>query len=184
MIKTLTTIICCLLITTTLQARATLINNTIDVSVTHGIGTGTTGTLLIAYDSDDVSNIGMSTLSHTFFDMTLNLFGQLFTESNDIDYPGYPQIMFENGLLTFVDFIIGENQCFGRNLTEIIDHRIGGISGGSVIQTQRNLVWEVTTDKSTSIPEPNIWMLLLLGVSMMYASRHFHKPSDMVIESK
>jgi len=182
--KTLISILCSLLITTTTQTHATLINNTIDVSVVNGVGTGTTGVLLLEYDSDDINESGMTVLNHNFFNMTLDLFGQLFTESNDIDYPGYPQIMFRSGLLTFVDFIIGENQCFGRNYTEIIDHRIGGISGGNVIQNQRNLIWEVTTDKSSSIPEPNILFLLFIGLSMIYASNYFYNPTDMVIKNK
>jgi hypothetical protein len=157
------------LLVCTSVAQATLITETFEVEVVSGPGTGTFGLIDVVYDDALLTGVGSEGLDNPDFDLTLDLFGQIFTNSDDIDFPGLPSLTFNDGAITFIDFIISELS--GPNFTEIDDSRIGTIAGGNVVSNiDLGGIWQVSTDPA-EIPEPSILLLLMLSLVIVSYSR-------------
>ena len=140
------------------NANAALINVTLDVSVISGAGTGATGTAEFEYDDALLTGVGDEVLLGSDYSFSLDLFGQIFTNANDIDFPDYPWLIFEDGVITGMDLLIDEND--GINPTDIAQADIFEIFGGEVLQD----VLLLQTNDSTSIPEPAAITLFLAGL--------------------
>ena len=112
-------------------AHAAPITESLGVEIVFGPATGETGTIDVSYDDLDISGVGNETLDSSQFTLEMMLFGQTFTEANDVDFPGFPELSFIDGTIVFIDYIINENAL--SNPTAIDDPRIAGILGGDVI---------------------------------------------------
>jgi len=144
-----------LLLILSISTHAALITESFDVEVVSGPGTGTFGTIDVMFDDTSISGFGSEFLSDPDVDVTLDLFGQTFTNSDDIDFPGLPSVGFLDGAIISIDFWISEFD--GDNLTDIIDPTIGEIAGYDV----DGGTWLAETLGPAPIPEPNSSLLLL-----------------------
>ena len=155
-------------------ANAGLITDILDVEVISGPGTGVLGTITVEYDDSLITGQGLEELWNPDFNLTLNLFGQIFTNSDDIDLPLFPMLRFNNGDINFINYVISE--ITGTNLTNINDPSIQHISGGEVtagIPDQSLATWKVDT-QGVDVPEPSTLAIFALGI-MGLASRRFKK---------
>jgi hypothetical protein len=144
-------------------ASAALITESLGVEIVFGPATGETGTIDVSYDTDDITGVGDEILGASDFSLELMLFGQTFTEANDLDFPGFPELSFADGVIVFIDYIISETDLF--NPTPIDDPRIDGIAGGEV----SGGAWLAST--FAGVPEPTTPALLLVGLLGWLVSR-------------
>lgn len=161
--KQLKVFLAVLLLSITTHAKAGLITTILDVEVIFGPGTGTLGTITVEYDDSLISGTGEEFLDSPDFTVTLDLFGQIFTNSDDIDFPALPALEFFDGEIVFIDYIISE--LFGFNLTEIDDPLIGEIFGGDVISG----VWLAGTVGAEVVNEPStilMFMMMIIALSV------------------
>ncbi|MCB1723507.1 MAG: hypothetical protein KDJ39_07415 [Gammaproteobacteria bacterium] len=101
------------------QASAAVVNSTFSMSVTEvSVGQpgnvdpthpllGTLGTGSFSYDADDIVT-GNEVLDSTQFSLVLELFGQTFTQADDVEFPDAPTLAFAGGTPYALDFIVGE----------------------------------------------------------------------------
>ena len=115
--------------------HAAMVTDQLGVVVIGGPGLGATGTIDVTYDSSDLAGIGEETLGAPQVDLLLTVFGQVFTSSDDVDFPDFPRATWNDGVLSFIDFVIAEPN------SDIIDPTIATIAGGSVV----NGVWQAET---------------------------------------
>lgn len=95
--------ICMLLISNNANATTTF---DLDVEVLLGDFTGTTGTGSFSFDESLIGGSGSESLGPDQFTLELTVFGQVFTEDDDVDFPDYAQLLFEDGLPIAIDFIV------------------------------------------------------------------------------
>jgi len=155
-----------------LQVNAALITEEFDVEVVSGPGTGTFGTILVEYEETLITGVGSEFLSDPDFAVVLDLFGQIFTNSDDIDYPGLPGLEFEDGDIVIIDYIISEFGFF--NPVPIDDPAIGEIFGGDVFGG----TWFVSTEGATAIPEPSLtfFLMSLMLISLLRSKQPSRLP--------
>lgn len=122
------------------QAKAVVVTEVLDVEVIAGPGTGTMGTISVEFDDILLTGAGAEQLAQTEVDLELDLFGQIFGNADDIDFPGFPVVDFFDGVITFINFVISEGP--GTNPIAITDPAIDFIAGGDVIGG----TWLVSTD--------------------------------------
>ena len=115
----------------TSHANAALISETMDVEVISGPGTGVFCSIVVEYDDLLITGTGEEFLDNPDFALTLDLFGQIFTNSDDIDFPALPSLFFVDGDISFIDCVISEVS--GDNLTDIDYPAIATIFGSVVI---------------------------------------------------
>jgi hypothetical protein len=144
-------------------ASAAPVTESLGVEIVFGPATGETGTIAVFYDTDDITGSGLESLGSSDFSLELMLFGQTFTEANDVDFPGFPELGFADGVIVFIDYIISETDLF--NPTAIDDPRIDGIAGGEV----SGGAWLAST--FAGVPEPATPALLLVGLLGWLVSR-------------
>ena len=133
-----------------------------------GPGAGETGTISIEYEEDFITGVGEEILFGDEFLLSMNLFGQTFDNSNDIEFDlffPFPQLTFDMGAIVFIDFVINEFDLF--NPTDIFDPRIEEIGGGDVVDN----VYLVTTfgpafPPDTPVPAPATLSLLACGLML------------------
>ncbi len=150
------------------QANATVI--IFDIEVAGGPGVVEPGDqITVDYDESEITGTGDETLSLPHFSLDLILFGQSFDETNDIDYPGFPELSFFDGNIVYIDFIIAEFILpgGGTNTTEIINPDVVAIAGDEVV----NGVWQVYNTGPTAVPLPGTMALLGLGLASIGAIR-------------
>lgn len=146
-------------------AQARPIIETLDVLVIEGIGRGTRGSIQVAYDETALSLVGFETLFDPDVALTLDLFGQTFTNSNDVlflDNIGLPAVDFFDGVIDFIDFAVSELDFF--NPTDIVDSRVGLFGGGNVVGG----TWEVT---ALAVPLPGTLAMFAMGMLGWAVSR-------------
>lgn len=69
---------------------------------------GATGSGTITYDDALITGVGDEVLGASDFMVELMLFGQTFTNGDDIDYPAFPELGFTDGAIVLLDFVIAE----------------------------------------------------------------------------
>lgn len=69
---------------------------------------GATGSGSITYDDSLIAGAGDETLGASEFEVELMLFGQTFTNADDIDSPAFPILGFTDGAIVSLDFVIAE----------------------------------------------------------------------------
>ena len=142
--------------------HAVPITESLGVEIVFGPATGETGTIDVSYDDGDIGGTGNETLDSSQFTLELMLFGQTFTGANDVDFPGFPELSFTDGVIVFIDYIINENDL--SNPTAINDPSIVGIFGGEVV----NGVWLAATQ---GVPVPATPALFLAGLLAWMTAR-------------
>lgn len=116
-----------------LSVNAAVVTESFTVTVYDGEFVGTTGTGTFSYDELLVTGVGEESIS-AFNGLTLELsvFGQTFTESDDVDYSGYPTLYFSNGNINALDFYVSEIDCFDcgnvYNTTNILQDGVNDFS--------------------------------------------------------
>ncbi|MEW4486592.1 PEP-CTERM sorting domain-containing protein [Thalassoglobus sp. JC818] len=134
---------------------------------------GTVGTGSFTYDDSLLTGIGdeeIDFLSGLMIEFTI--FGQTFTESDDIDLPDEPSLEFLDGVPEFLDFIIDE-RAFVTNPVPIIEPNVVRISFGSLTPAPiggPDFISELSVEVTT-IPEPTSFALFGLGTLTLFARR-------------
>jgi len=91
------------------SANAALITETFTSTVSSGAFAGAIATGSFTYENSLIIGDGFIDLNQGLSSVSLTVFGQTFTEANDIAYSrGLPGLEFENGALTLLDFYISE----------------------------------------------------------------------------
>ncbi|SET57075.1 PEP-CTERM sorting domain-containing protein [Thalassotalea agarivorans] len=160
-LKMLKAVLASLFLSLSSIANAGLITEELDVAIVSGVAVGATGSLSVEFDDDLLSGVGEETLEGTEFTMTLNLLGQIFTNTNDTDYPQYPWLIFSDGVITELDLIISEIN--RTNPTDINFPGVVSISGGDVRSSDERSVFLVTTT-GVPVPEPSTLAIFVLGI--------------------
>ncbi len=94
--------------------------------MTDGPLTGTVGTGWFSYDSDLIMGVGEETIDPTDgLQVSFTIFGQTFTQMDDVGFDDYPLLTFEDGSPTILDFIVSED---GPNVTPINHPWVRGFS--------------------------------------------------------
>jgi len=109
------------------SVNAALISESFTVTVLQGDFIDTIGTGSFTYDDTLITGIGSEIISPADgLSIEFNVFGQEFTESNDVDYPGFPELAFLDGNVLSLDFFVVDTAaCFGcSNPTEIIQEGV------------------------------------------------------------
>ena len=120
------------------------------------------------YDDDLIVGIGDEVLLPPDFTLTLSFLGQTFTEDDDIDFPDFPEIFFEDGLPLFIDYVVVDGDGVGDEIAdpEIFSFSFVGLipepTGGFFISIETNFEF---------IPEPTTAMLLGLTLVGLAARR-------------
>jgi hypothetical protein len=140
---------------------------------------GTIGTGTFSYETNDVGSGAVTLPPGTGagqFQITFEIFGQAFTESDDMDFPIAPELRFVDGLPIALDFIISENPSVTNPVaiaeSGVLDIAMGPESGfGWLTETAPGSGIFTTTAQilATPIP-PAIWlfssgMVGLIGIS-------------------
>ena len=145
-------------------AQASLMRESFLVEVlAGGPAAGETGNVVVEYDGTFVPEFGDFTLLGDEFVLTLDLFGQTFTNNNDIGFDIlFPNLTFFDRSVVFIDFVVNEFYFF--NPTPINDPRIEEFGGGDVA----NGTWFVTTFgpefPEEEVPVPATLALMLVGL--------------------
>ena len=136
-------------------------------TVVGGSFDGTVGTGSFTFNESLVSANGETTLTPLEgLEVDFTIFGQTFTEANDVDFDGFPVLTFFDGIVESLDFIISET--FGDILTDIAEPGVFGISmlfledGAG---TNFDFVADVTIDEGFAVPEPGA--LALMGAGLL-----------------
>lgn len=102
-----------------INANAAVVTENLTVSVLSGDFVGTTGTGWFSYDDALLTNVGDESIAAVDgLTLSLNVFGQSFTEANDIDYSGYPVLSFYDGMIQTLDFYVTEGSVAGPDCVE------------------------------------------------------------------
>ena len=137
------------------------------VASTSGLTLGETGTGSITYDETLVVPDGfISPDTDPTFALSFTIFGQTFTEADDIDFSGFPELSFDaTGIPEFLDYIVNEADPF--NPTSIIDARVLGFDAGPLTQTSPGVfsmeLFVIEAGGIAAVPEPNSIALLCVG---------------------
>ena len=146
-------------------AQAAPITESLGVEVLFGPGAGETGTIDVSYDDLDITGVGDEFLDSGLFTLEMMLFGQTFTEVNDVGFPILPELGFFDGVIVYIDYVISEDDLF--NPTPIDDPRIETILGFDV----GSGVWLAETLGPLAVPAPATPALLLAGLMGWMISR-------------
>ncbi len=165
---------------TVTQVNAALITKSLDALVAEGVAVGTFGTVTVVYD-DALLTAGSETrLESNDFSITLDLFSQIFVNSDDVDFDiGYPEITFDGFKLISIDLRIFETALVG-NPTAIDDVRIGSImkiDSDDILHGDLADTWRVVTTGAVvpQIPEPNVVITFALALSLLFVRRQLKK---------
>ncbi len=162
--KKLGVIACALLMSS--AVNATIITNNLFGEVLSGSFAGTTGSGSFSYDNTLITGVGDEMLLGTEFDLEFTIFGQTFTNADDIDYPEFPELVFFDGLVVAIDFVV----------EGIINEP--GVDNFSIIDLFEVAPGEFETEvnvNQTAIPVPaSVWLLGsgLLGLVGVARRKH------------
>lgn len=77
------------------------------VNVTEGVLAGNTFIGAFSYDASTITGVGMEEVGVADgLTVDMNFLGKDYSEVDDIDYPAYPKLVFEDGEITRLDFWI------------------------------------------------------------------------------
>lgn len=85
---------------------------TFTATVPEGPFAGTVGTGLVDYPEDAQSLADDVVTPEEGLTLSFNLFGQDFTEVNDVDHPLFPVLELSDGTPVFLDFLVAEDHPF------------------------------------------------------------------------
>ncbi|MGE0383374.1 MAG: PEP-CTERM sorting domain-containing protein [Gammaproteobacteria bacterium] len=142
-------------------AHAVPIDWSFSATVASGPYAGTVGTGLFSYDTDDITGVGLEALDPTLgLTISFEIFGQSFTESDDIDFDDFPLLSLLDGFPIDLDFLIVDGAP-----TDILEPGVVAISieGELVPGTSVRFLAPVVI-LALGIPEPAAAALLGLGL--------------------
>jgi len=117
-------------------ANAVVVTETFTATVQSGTFTGTIGEGSFTYDNALITNMGSESLTpDDGLMVSFNVFGQSFTEADDIqifDMPPFPSLNFLDGLIIELDFIVDEFSLL--NPTSIDQEGVAAFSILSIFQ--------------------------------------------------
>jgi len=148
-------------------AQATIITKTYTAHVVNAPYSGTTGIGSFTYD-DSILDGGGNGIASTGNGLTLTftLFGQTFTQSDDTDFPDYPQLTIVNFTPTLLDFQVWEH---GANPVPINQpgveafYTVSVLTAGSTTDFDHDINVDV-------VPEPATSALFGIGLAAFFRS--------------
>jgi hypothetical protein len=104
----------------------------LDLTIANGAFAGNAVTGSVTYDETFVPGTGSVSLSvgSGLLGLLLTLEGQVFDMTNDIDYPSWPRVDFEDGLMTLIDFLVSEVDLDNPTMIDALD--VGSFSISSI----------------------------------------------------
>ncbi|MEQ8662168.1 MAG: hypothetical protein RLW62_15240 [Gammaproteobacteria bacterium] len=141
--------------------------------VTSGTFAGAIGSGTLSFDSDLVSGIGAETLTpQTGLTVSLTFLGQVFTDVDDIDYPGFPELDFMDGVMVEFDYVVSEVN--GTTLTAIDTPGVFGFNMLAVTQSEAPggglmISGDLTVDETGAVPIPAALPLCGAGLALLGA---------------
>lgn len=132
---------------------------------------GETGSGSITYDDSLITGVGDESLGASDFLVELMLFGQTFTNGDDIDFPGFPELGFFDGVITVLNFIISETGFGpGTNPVMIDEPNVIGIDMFDVFSAAGTPgLFVPVTVITASVPAPAT--IALIGLAGVIAAR-------------
>jgi len=118
-----------LLISASANATSIITENFI-ATVNSGTFAGTVGTGTFTYDDAMLTGIGGESVSFDSGNLMVNfnVFGQDFTNADDIDFTGFPLLSFLDGSIQSLDYIVAEAILGPDNATDILQAGVLGFS--------------------------------------------------------
>jgi len=117
-------------------ANAAVVTENFSATVLSGTFSGTVGTGSFSYDNALITGMGSESLTpDDGLMVSFNVFGQSFTEADDIqifDMPPFPSLNFLDGLIVELDFIVDEFSLL--NPTSIDQEGVAAFSIFSIFQ--------------------------------------------------
>jgi hypothetical protein len=132
-------------------------------TVLSGPSAGATATGFATWDETALTGIGIETLRHNqgagpLLAVELNIFGQTFTASDDVDFSGtFPALLFNAGVPSLLDFIIGSSNT---------PPGVSSIGTGNIFQPAQLQGYDYFIEINVSgaptqvIPEPGTYALM------------------------
>ena len=140
--------------------------STFEGTVVGSAFNGTVGTGSFTYDESLLTNSGSETLTPIDgLTVEFTIFGQTFTESNDIDFSDFPHLTFIDGVVEGLNFVIDEID--GDTLTDIDEpgvFNIGMLFLEDGAGTGFDFVAEVTVNDGIGVPDPGALALMGIGL--------------------
>lgn len=151
--------------------NSAVINVNYTATASAGEFAGTVGTGTISYDDSLLTGLGAEALSGIQFSVSLTVFGQTFTNTDDVAYhPGvvdvFPKLYFADGDLMGVDFAVSEHYVADTDpaystLVNIIEPGVFDLSTGNLTWVSGNeyAVELFVNADSTAVPVPAaVWL--------------------------
>jgi len=89
------------------SANAALVTESFSVTAIFGPFAGATGTGSFSYDDMSITGIGDEIITAADgLTLDFTVFGQMFTEADDVDAPDYPELSFFDGEVVSLDFLV------------------------------------------------------------------------------
>ena len=142
----------------------TIVANSSSLILTEDF-TGTMGTGSVTFDLSDLAVTGSTALVGNQsvgaggFELDFQIFGQDFTENDDVDFPDFPVLSFVDGQLASLDLLISE-ETSRLNPVQIDQAGVTSISFFDTVTMTGPDSFEVPVFINTIIPEPSTALLL------------------------
>lgn len=117
-----------------LSAPANALTINFTGTVVDGTFAGTVGTGSLTFDEGLLTNVGSEELSpqtDELFALSFTIFGETFTQDDDVDQPEFPLALFFDGVLDDFDYVVSEVNLSGEPQT-LIDIAQEGVFGFSL----------------------------------------------------
>ena len=135
------------------NVNAALITESFTVTVENGVYSGAMGTGSFTYDNGLLLGVGEETINPVSgLIIEFNVFGQTFTEQNDVDYDTYPALSFFDGSVTGLDYIVSEIS--GITLTNINQEGVYGFLINGLTAVEGGYEGLLVVDDIGTVPVP------------------------------
>lgn len=119
-------------------ARAALVTESLTSLVSGGTFDGAVGLGSFSYDDSLLAGVGDEFINAANgLTVEFTIFGQTFTEANDIDFDVFPELAFADGVPVVLEFLVGEpaltGYLGGTNPTEITEPGVLGLVFGDLV---------------------------------------------------
>lgn len=155
------------------NVQAAPITVLLEAEVFSGEFTGETATGTLTYDDTEIDGIGIESINDADgLDVEFIFFGQLFTESDDIDFPDLPSLDFSDGMIVGFDWVVSEIDA--DNLTDIIEPGIISFLMDVVVQDvdlgpggETLISGELSVNDFAPVPVPAALPLFVAGLGLL-----------------